>query len=289
MEMKHPFIQFTPSFEDNCDCSDAVLPVVSGSDLRFPVPTEGLIHYVNPDIAIHQANNALFNDTGIIDESTTGNLTFFREIVSIHYISPSGAEIKRANFNRTGTIATLTDNLSSFLAAGDCFRLRITAPLANAARETREISYSNLFMYIGCEARNTLLFEYWSDPAIRHKIRLFAALNNPNPQTEKEEYTDANSFVHTIRKQRRKQLELEFGFYPEPVHDSIQEMLTFPNLRIAETYFSEDEDYQTDDAQYYESGDYRIDWENQDENGFAKASTQLSEQEVIRFSNCAGI
>ena len=245
MKIKHPFIQFFQPDDgkyifdnmevESCDCSNIVLPVGLERDIVLPIRNQSIenISYESlSGVGLKKAENIEYNNSVIFNATT----------------------------------AQLTDDLSTFLAKGDCFRLRLEFI-------TGFFVFSNTFMYIGCEVKNTLLFEYWQRENEYFRTRLFAALNNPNPQTDKEEYTDANSFVHTIRKQRRKQLELEFSFYPESVHGSIQEMLTFPSLQI-------------DDTRYFESGDYRIDWENQDENGFAKASTQLSEQEVIRFSNC---
>ena len=98
MDKKHPFIWFTDSIEDGCDCSDAVLPVVLGSDLTFRVPA--------------------------ID------------IEDIFYLTLAGKEIKKAEdfrskvtnmFTQTWRVEFtdfwLNDDLREFLAIGDCFRL----------------------------------------------------------------------------------------------------------------------------------------------------------------------
>jgi hypothetical protein len=82
-----------------------------------------------------------------------------------------------------------------------------------------------------------------------------------------------NGTVHTLAKTRRKEYELTFDFYPEAVHDAIKEMLNLPFLMV-------------DGIAMYESGDYEILWEEKDENGHARATTKLSEQNISRFSAC---
>jgi hypothetical protein len=98
-------------------------------------------------------------------------------------------------------------------------------------------------------------------------------LDKPQSKTEKSEYTDANGIVHSLSKTRRKEYELSIDFYPEPVHDAIKEMLSHPFLMV-------------NGIAMYESGDYEIEWDEKDENGYTRATTKLSEQNTGRFSIC---
>jgi hypothetical protein len=153
-------------------------------------------------------------------------------------------------------------DLSVLMAPGDCFRIK-TGNL-----------FSNPFLYIGCNTENTCLFEFWDNKdAIRQKVRLSCVLDKPQSKTEKSEYTDANGIVHSLSKTRRKEYELSIDFYPEAVHDAIKEMLSHPFLMV-------------DGIAMYESGDYEIEWDEKDENGHARATTKLSEQNTGRFSIC---
>jgi len=234
METKHPFIYFTPTIEQDCDCSQALLPVCFGSDIR-----------------IHKTDEMPF-------------------VAQIGFSAINGDIINQHVFVATSSTIDLSqrDDLSEFLAVNECFRIIILNQVTSEI-----LFYSNPLIYIGCNVDETALFEYWVDGSASQKTRLRAILKEPNPQNEKDEYSDAIGNVFTVAKQRRKQFELEIGFYPEHIHDSIQEMLLFPNLLA-------------DDIPMYESGEYVIDWENKEQNDFAKATTQLSEQEIMRFTNC---
>jgi hypothetical protein len=148
------------------------------------------------------------------------------------------------------------------MAPGDCFRIKTGNML------------SMPFQYIGCNTGNTCLFEFRDKAdAPAQKVRLSCTMDAPQSKTDKSEYTDMNGTVHVLSKTRRKEYDLSFDFYPETVHDAIREMLNYPFLTV-------------DDTAMYESGDYEILWEEKDENGHARATTKLSEQNISRFSAC---
>jgi hypothetical protein len=187
---------------------------------------------------------------------------------NVAYVTLSGDMIKSAesveyNDNK---FAQLTDDLSKVLAPGDCFRIIFEDEGGNKY-------YSNSLIYIGIDTEYTLLFDYWLNDGNHLKTRLYALLSNPQPKTNKTEYETTKGTVKTLSKKRRKEYELEFYFYPESIHDSIEEMLCFPNITVEE-------------VPMYESGDYEIDWEGKDENGYARSTTKLSEQNITKYSNC---
>jgi len=157
-------------------------------------------------------------------------------------------------------------NLSDFFAPGDCFRIKTLGASENY--------YSNIFKYIGCDTDNTHVFEYWdTDDVSRQRIRLSCVIDNPQSKTEKSDYTDSNGVNISLSKTRRKEYSLTTDFYPESVHDAIKEIFLYPNLLV-------------DDEQMYESGDYDISWDEEDENDNARATTKLSEQDINRYSIC---
>ena len=161
-----------------------------------------------------------------------------------------------------GFIDVSVINLSAILAPGDCFRI------------VAGDYYSTPFQYIGCDADNTHVFEYWDDGDIRRqRIRLSCIIDNPQSKTEKSDYTDSNGLNISLSKTRRKEYALTTDFYPESVHDAIKEIFLYPNLFV-------------DDEAMYESGDYDIAWDEKDENDNARATTKLSEQDINRYSIC---
>jgi len=162
-----------------------------------------------------------------------------------------------------GFIDVFAVDLSAILAPGDCFRIIPGKKYS-----------SNPFQYIGCNTDNTHVFEYWDEDNInRQRIRFSCVIDNPQSKTEKSDYTDANGLNISLSKTRRKEYSLTTDFYPEGVHDAIKEILLYPNLLV-------------DDVAMYESGDYDTGWDEKDENGNAKATTKLSEQDINRYSIC---
>ena len=249
MIQKFPFYNFLripesekPEFSDCChECGNIPFPVCFGSDL-----TVSLV-----------INNEYYNI-----ETDCG----------IGYVTPDGQHIKCASnviYKDYWTFAQLTDDLSQIFAPGDCFRLNINDSSGDYNH------YSPLFIYIGCEEKDTVLFEYWDDvdENKRFKIRLYALIENPQSKTDKSEYESINGNVISLSKKRRKEYDLIFYFYPENIHDSIKEMLMFPNILA-------------DELPVFESGDYNIDHNNSNHNNCAKASTKISEQDIIRFKIC---
>jgi hypothetical protein len=152
-------------------------------------------------------------------------------------------------------------NLDESIAVYDCFRIEIGG------------YYSNVFMFIGCETDNTHHFEYWDDGEYHQRVRLRCSVGSPQSKTEKEEYIDSNGTVQPLSKTRRKEYTLTTDFYSEAVHDAIKEMLTYPFLQV-------------DGVFMYESGDYAVNWDEQDESGNAMSETTLSEQDILRYSIC---
>ena len=179
-------------------------------------------------------------------------------------ITNVGGNAISGNYNSIdGKINLTSIDLSVMFAPGDCFRIRCLGEL------------SNTFQYIGCNTENTHVFEFWDEAGeIGHqRVRLRCVLDTPQSKTQKSEYIDSNGVVHSLSKTRRKEYSLETDFYTEYMHDSIKEMLIYPNLLV-------------DDELMYESGDYDIDWGEKDENGYAKGSTSLSDQSINRYSIC---
>jgi len=164
-----------------------------------------------------------------------------------------------------GFIDVFSVDLSAILAPVDCFRV-----IAGDY-------YSTPFQYIGCDADNTHVFEYWDDgddgDIRRQRIRLSCVIDNPQSKTEKSDYTDSNGLNISLSKTRRKEYTLTTDFYPESIHDAIKEIMLYPNLFV-------------DDEAMYESGDYDIAWDEKDENDNARATTKLSEQDINRYSIC---
>jgi hypothetical protein len=174
----------------------------------------------------------------------------------------AGITIGTGYNSNNGAVDLSNIDLSLLMAPGDCFRIRTGNLL------------SFPFQYTGCNTGNTCFFEFRSEAdAVIRKIRLSCILDKSQSKTDKSEYTDANGIVHSLSKTRRKEYELNIDFYPEPVHDAIKEMLSHPFLMV-------------DGIAMYESGDYDIAWDEKDENGHARATTKLSEQNISRFSTC---
>ena len=234
MESKHPFMYFTETIEENCDCSQALLPVCFGSDLRFNIES-----YAD----------------------------LFPLISFVGFTTISGDFIAKSVRLTTYQMDLSQVDLANRLAENECFRIAIHDNSGNI------FIYSNPLVYIGCDDHKTVLFEYWIDGNESTRTRLRAILKKPNPVNELENYENALGDVFTLAKQRRKQFELETDFYPECIHDSIQEMLLHPNILV-------DEDLM------FESGEYTVDWENKISDDRAKGATQLSEQKIMRFANC---
>ncbi|MDR1762761.1 MAG: hypothetical protein LBR64_02220 [Dysgonamonadaceae bacterium] len=185
------------------------------------------------------------------------NFTFYLTDLAGNIIGNS------AGYAGTGKTVDLSNiDLSAIMAPDDCFRIKTGDEL------------SNVFQYIGCNTENTLLFEFWDeDSDVHQSIRLRCIINNPQAKTDKSEYEDLNGHVWSLSKKRRKNYDLTTDFYPDSIHDSIREMLTYPNLTV-------------DDVLMYETGDYEVNWDDKDENGDAMGTTKLSEQEIERFLNC---
>jgi hypothetical protein len=161
-----------------------------------------------------------------------------------------------------GFISLISIDLSAILAPGDCFRV------------VSGIYYSIPFQYTGCDTDNTHVFEYWDkEDDYRQRVRLSCVINNQQSKTDKSEYVDANGYNHSLSKTRRKGDDLILDFYPESIHDAIKEILMYPNLIV-------------DDEPVFESGDYEIAWDEEDENDNARAKTKLSEQNINRYSIC---
>ena len=153
-------------------------------------------------------------------------------------------------------------DLAAILAPGDCFRI------------VAESYFSTPFQYIGCDTDNTHVFEYWDKADDRRqRVRISCVIDNPQSKTDKSEYVDSNGFNLSLSKTRRRELKMTTDFYPEYIHDAIKEILLYPNLLVDETPM-------------YESGDYDIAWDAEDENDNALASTKLSEQDISRYSIC---
>lgn len=185
-------------------------------------------------------------------------------IDSIFICTLYGDTIKQAAANISEKNISVTTDLSALFALNDSFVLKYTFEDVDY--------YSNPFVYIGCDESESLLFSF-SNESESYKIRLYALISSPQVKTDKIEYETMNGPVVALSKRRRKEFELEFYFYPESIHDSIQEMLCFPNLTV-------------DEVPMFESGDYEIDWKGEDENGYARSTTKLSEQKIIKYSNC---
>ena len=153
-------------------------------------------------------------------------------------------------------------DLSAILASGDCFRI------------VAGNYFSTPFQYIGCDTDNTHVFKYWdNDDISQQSVRLSCIIDKPQSKTDKSEYVDSNGLNISLSKTRRKQFDLTTDFYPENVHDAIKEILLYPNLLV-------------DDEAMFESGDYDIEWGEEDENDNARATTKLSEQDINRYSIC---
>jgi hypothetical protein len=172
----------------------------------------------------------------------------------------AGITIGSGYVSNAGAVDLSNVDLPALMAPGDCFRIKA----GNL--------FSTPLQYVGCNTDNTCLFEFGTDTA-KQRVRLNCILDKSQSKTDKSEYTDMNGQVHTLAKTRRKEYELTFDFYPEAVHDAIKEMLLYPVLEV-------------DDITMYESGDYDIVWDEKDENGHARATTKLSEQNISRFSTC---
>jgi hypothetical protein len=240
------FIQLSESTNDDCNCN-ALLPVSVGSDIRF---------------------------SGIIDHPTAYKVYLTNLSGQVLAEVPNGLYSDSINAIVDCSLADL-----SSLAVGDCFRLK----LAYTTYGDSYNYYTNPFLYIGCRDENTVLFEYAGlDPlrtsfnvnfakSIIKRVRLNCIIDSVQSKTEKTEYTESTGYVRMLSKTHRKEYQLQTDFYPEFIHNAIEEMLLYPSLSV-------------DGLPVYESGDYEIDWEDKDENGNAKATTDLSEQLINRFS-----
>ena len=199
---------------------------------------------------------------------------------SIYVSTPNGKFLKKivsGNYPfKSISLLSSVLNFKKIFANGDCFRLMVCAAPDGG---TYNVYFSNLLIYNYnfTEENNFNLFEYWDNSENNGQNRYFARLSctidGAQSKTDTTEYEDSNGKKILLHKKRRKEFDLQFDFYPESMHDTIKEILMFPNLKI-------------NDVPMFESGDYNIDWGNKDENNCAMAKTKVSEQDINKYSFC---
>lgn len=161
------------------------------------------------------------------------------------------------------------NNLKNYFAPGDCFKIALEVTQISGYEE---VYFSNLFKYLGCDTKNTHVFRFGNGPeSFPNTVRLSCEVIKPQSKTDRVVYESYDGTVKSLSKIKRKSLDMITDFYPEKVHDAIQEMFMFPYLKV-------------DGIDMYESGDYSVDWEGKDEHGKAMATTALSEQKIKRYS-----
>ena len=162
---------------------------------------------------------------------------------------------------------------SLYFACGDCFRILI--------KTATETYLSNVLMYDNDPIKSMLVQykstdeTYFPFGANEARVRLPMILSNPNPITEKEDYTDANGVINNPFKTRRQKYELIIDYLPLDFHKKLQvalmHKLTINGMSVIE------------------SGDYKIDWDNMDSssgNELVMAKTEISEQDIVILKNC---
>jgi len=235
MIQKKPFLIFSDIASQDDVCCCFVLPVSEGNDFVL----------TNPDLPA-QFTFQFTNLAGELIEDQNG----------MH----NSSEINKYN---NGIIDLTGIDLAKIMAPGDCFRIKISDII------------SNPFQYIGCKIDETHLFDFWDDDEKeKQRIRLRCEIDNAQSKTDKNEYEDANGFVHLLSKKRRKEFQFKTDFYPEYVHDAIKEMFLYPNLVV------------DNEIDMFESGDYEIKWEEKDENNNTIGTTKISEHEISKYFNC---
>lgn len=135
------------------------------------------------------------------------------------------------------------------------------------------VYYSNWLKYVRRTSSDIHYIEYWDNPQQKYCISLNCEINNPQSKTKTKEYVDSNGRNILLSKTRRKEYELQTGYFDSYLHDALKEAFMFPHLQI-------------DGKDMFESGDYDIDWANADATGCATAKTKVSEQHIERYSYC---
>lgn len=163
-------------------------------------------------------------------------------------------------------------DLSGYLACEDCFRFK--------ARTGTGIYYSNVFIYN--KKSNNPLIKYSSTsnsffPFTEGKfnsVRLPIEIVNRNPNTETEEYVDANGRINNPYKTRRDVYKLNVDYSPVDFHKKIQVMLMH--------------DVFIDGIEINETGDYEINYGESirvNNRYLYMASTEVSEQDILMMRN----
>lgn len=159
------------------------------------------------------------------------------------------------------------------LACKDCFRIAI--------EETDgTMNYSNILLYnqdtdcsfVQFRSKNETYFKYSDD--YYWSVWLPLEMVNRNPNTDAEEYVDANGWIHNPYKMRRGIYDLNVDYCPVDLHKKIEVMLMH--------------DLIIDDIEVNETGEYQVDYEEfiyEFKRNLYKASTEVSEQEVQMLRN----
>ena len=163
-------------------------------------------------------------------------------------------------------------DLSEYLACKDCFRFMI---IENGVKY-----YSNVLIYDNKSSCPLVLYRSAANTFFPFRedtfnaVRLPIELVNKNPETETEEYVDANGWIHNTFKLRRDVYDLNINYCPIDFHKKIQVMLMH-DVFIGDVFFSETGDYQIDYEEVLQEGKVNL----------YKASTKVSEQDILLMRN----
>lgn len=170
-------------------------------------------------------------------------------------------------------------DLSEYLACDDCFRFLVVVqdPITPIATINY---YSNIFIYnkksenplVKYSSSNNSFFPFTEGKF--NSVRLPIEIINRNPNTETEEYVDANGRINNPYKTRRDVYKLNVDYSPVDFHKKIQVMLMH--------------DVFIDSIEINETGDYEINYGESirvNNKYLYMASTEVSEQDILMMRN----
>lgn len=189
---------------------------------------------------------------------------------------------KFAMTNRWGKILTQWEtvrNTGWYNVPIDVTKLAIQDEFRIAVIKGTTVFYSNLLQFCNSKYgrrfeykdRNNTYAPYYTGSAI---IRLDVNEIGKSDKTDKEEYTDFNGKIVRPYNIVRKEIELEFDFMPEWMHEKIKFMLQHPILKI-------------DDVEYLITSDYEINYDDKIsyDIDYMKAKCKLAILNPIIFKN----
>ncbi len=229
--------------------------------IRFSDTLEGC--ECSPFIVIKSIGDLKFYVKGIV-----GSVIFVTTI--------SGESLHLDGYQPSDEWFSWNYDLSTILACGDCFRLRIDKDGSS--------QYSSIIVY-DSNIENTILLKYsceqpafgieYSDDKYS-QVRIPAILDEANYNKEESIYTDSNGKRRVLFRDIRKKYQLKVDFLPEWVHDNIMLALSHDHVFI-------------DGVEMDIDGDYSIDWENVDDSAcddLVMAECTMLENFIQRNSNC---